>query len=68
MGDSNPCNHGLNEVSSTIHKRSGSSVAIKTTLAEVDSVLVPTMAVGSKNTDAHPIFTIQFSSWKSTAY
>ena len=59
MGDSYPCNLGFNEISSAIHKRSASSVAIKTTLAEVDGVSVPTMAVGSKMLISkiyHPIF------------
>ena len=31
-----------------------------TTLAEVDRVLVLTMAVSSNNADAHPLFTIQY--------
>ena len=53
MGDSYSCNLGLNEISSVVHKRSASSVAIKTTLAEADSVSVPTMAVASENADVH---------------
>ena len=31
-----------------------------TTLAEVDMVLIPTMAVSSNNADAHQLFTIQY--------
>ena len=59
MGDSFSCNPGLNEISSASQKRSASSVAIKTTLAEADRVSVPTMAVGSKMLISdiyHPIF------------